>query len=366
MHAVVKKSMWTLAGLLAVFGLACVASGPNPTPTPEDEVLFFQKSAEACEWTIWDPATGETRIIEKTAGCPSEVLFDSRDRRTVSFLEDKLYEKDWAGESRERTVIAEVPKDAQGLRLWISGETGRIRFAYLAQVEDSTVELEGAPHRLLLAADPEIYRFEGQDYPRTEGLPPWGMPYMAVLLQLGKDGRWVRLALAPTKGSAGDTPGLDVLREHFDDREGVFSLRRSLLSATCAEEDCQPDWDQREEVFRRLGSELGIDSADSLGDRSVGTQSRVLFSVEWGDLPTAVGPVFWCEGECRSVVRLDDLPQANQLSISVRGNLILVTEEGTGSEGRVYRAGDAKPIEVFSGSEAAVWIARSALPPQGR
>lgn len=92
----------------------------------------------------------------------------------------------------------------------------------------------------------------------------------------------------------------------------------------------------------------------SVGQIPVGS-SFLTYRIEFGDSPHPMPPAVWCAAsDCADTTALAGaLP--GQLTLEPRGDLVLVTEEYSGAEPAVYRAGSATPVWTGPAGARAMW-----------
>ena len=102
-----------------------------------------------------------------------------------------------------------------------------------------------------------------------------------------------------------------------------------------------------------------LPGAEQVGFLPVGS-GGVLFAIQVGDTPHAYAPLLWCaDPACADRTPLAGIPGDRQLAIQPRGTHVLVTDEYTRDDARVYRFGEAGPIAELHGT--AVWLPEGAL-----
>lgn len=312
------------------------------SPTARSQLFYLEhkdpkKDEGACTAKLYDLASAKTRELFEAPACPSHVIWNAAKARVIYVASDHVWIRSIDDAKAPATDLGKLPA-GELQALYLVAKTRNVRAATLVPVADKDVVTKG---------DKVSYRFEGKEIV-AEGVPPWGVPYMALLFELDAKGAWKRVQVKPTKWEAGDTLGIDVL-DMSDQATDVASLGARLKEATCAggKLDCSVD----DKAVKKL---VGADEESSAGIAKAGAVPFVAFKVMFGDSPHAVPPLFACNAvPCAKGTKLN--VSGDQLGISVDSGSVLVTEEYTGAAPVVF---DASGMEIMRlpRAKAAVWF----------
>lgn len=343
---------------------ACSRAMP-PAGIPEDGgaavLAFHRRDAGGCEWTRWSPEGG-VEVVGASGACPTQAVFDPDGSRVV-YVADRVGAGDQAAHLSAWPALAAptitLPLPRGGMRwqpLWV-GDDGPWRLEGVglpteSRRGDETVLTVGDLSTSVWkdpGGSPRWSIVEGRSVRPTaeagvNGLfPPWG--YLAVSARYAADGAgWTLVSALPT------TLATDVVRQPTADPGAWPSLASTYVS--CRDEQiCEkPEWEARADLRGRF------DPSHSIGFLPAGGGGW-LFGVGMGDTLHAMGPVFSCaDPECTDPLPLADLPAQDPYVIAPRGSLVLIGEEYTQADARVYRLGQARPVHAMRGAERTSWL----------
>ncbi len=245
----------------------------------------------------------------------------------------------WRHDGKAKTEkLGSVPRP--DVELWVNYKSGNPMIAYMAPVDENSVTSQESTDGLVFT-----YTFEGKTYKAT-GLPPWGTPWMAIIAEF-KNGKWNRVEVAPTRGEAGDTPGLLVLKGYSERNRRSKSLREILMSATCyGGLNCDAS---QPTIVNLLGKQEGY------GAIKIKNGGTFAFATVSGDTLHATAPVYFCKTDCKKGIRLKDVMD-QQIALSVSDTTVLIAREYDNTFPRVYDGRNGKLLFSLPKARNAIWL----------
>jgi hypothetical protein len=316
-----------------------------------DDLFMFEerkvpkKKTTSCHW-LTVPAeqiTSKNRkpnLIHTSKTCPRYLIWNPAKKSAVYILEEDIYEWNWLKGSTKR-LIKLPPSAKAAMNDFFVASNGKIRVSMLHYISDDKVKKKAGKNGFM---------FRGkwiQEYKLD-----WGENYVAEVLELNH-GSWKSLAISATVSGAGGTPGITVLNDYLAKAKGVVTQNDLLETGICRLMGC--DLEQYKGAKGHLEA-LKIDPESDWGYLPFSKKkSGILFAAAFGDSPHAVPPVFICKGNCAKPKKITvKLP--SQLSISVKGEFALITNEYYGDKAHLFRAGSERPIVSWPKAQSVVWL----------
>lgn len=309
-------------------------------------VFYTQETEKGCSWQLVDPQTQEKRSLYRTSTCPSEIIWNTKQRETIysdgNTPQAAIFQVSWQGQDKPRML---GPR-GDLVDLWLSQDTGRLRRASIVETTSkNTVSDKGTSY----------FVYRGVRYP-TETLVADGMPAMAVVEELTDKG-WTVIGAKSTTWGAGDAMGTLVVKDWMKQDPQSVTLQKLLQDVTCAVQDCEnQDSKIPEAVKARIETLFPKQEAgrNSAAYKAVNATEGVLFATVLGDTLHAAGPVYYCRDHGQNIERLGPSFEFSQMSISTQGACALITEEYTGNEASILCVGRSESPLVLKKSHSAV------------
>lgn len=352
------------------------------------ELLVFEQLGDHCRWNRVAIPGAEVRTVLRTRICPDQAVWAPRAGRVYFNAGDRVYTAPW-GHSGPIQALPALPLGAASptwLDLWFDRDSGRLRVGILLETACSGRDLcryalagERFETRRDRTGEESFVLENGLPRPPKEGeeaitLPTFGVEALAAVLELDPDDGWRRIAAAPTRDEAADTPGLEVLWRYLARHPQSWDLRRAQDSASClglreTDRGCYPADKASAEVlaaFAELVPETGADEAPELGFLPLG-DGGFLFRLTWGDAPHVEFPVFTCRRRCDTAYPLEISTELRgqplTLSLSPGERYLLVAAEVGPSLAQVFQLspapGSGRAVASFSHPASVVWLPKN-------
>lgn len=311
--------------------------------------IFFymeERPTGGCRGLLSDADTGTSRVFfDHELACPQSMKWDSSTRAAYFQIDDKFYSLPWKKSAAAKLVAAFDHRKThpEGAFLvgdfWFSSETGKLRHAYLAPLSS---------FRKITGTEGYEVGFEDRKIV-TQTFLGIGIPYMAVMVEW-RDGKWTRIAEAPTTAEAGDTMGFSALPKFSDEDPRFVRLR---MKQACAESCAKEKYD--EAAFKKLAPE-GVELySDALGNTVVAT-------VLVGDSVHTSPPVFFCtDKNCATYNRVEDKLHRQIFVAAQNGWVLIGYEYGSTPKTYLFKFPSPTPIKVLPLARAATWFPYSEL-----
>ncbi len=167
------------------------------------QAFYLQEIGETCNWMLRNAEKKQVKTFHQTKACPSQILLDSKEKRTLYIQEKKLYSHSWDHAPATAKLIAELPSlphnEFDG-ELILTEPERKMRIVYLQELKEGEVQIK---------EDKRYYLYKGKWIEGRE--PAVGVPAFAIVQDLEKDGKWVEKQMVQTDTGACDTVGLDML-----------------------------------------------------------------------------------------------------------------------------------------------------------
>lgn len=302
------------------------------------KLFFFDDSTKGkcLAKTVELPAKREK--IELTFNkCPENLIWDGKRNRVLSIEGGSFWDRPLTGDSRKS--FGRIPEHSG--ELWIDKDTGNPRFAFMVDVPDKNVKIEGKEMDQV-----HIYKFEGKTY-KAKMLPDWGVAAMAITIEF-KKGLWSRIQMAPTKTGAGDTPGITALETYNQRKSDGQNLSETLKQSTCIGGKLSCSTEDKD--LKRL-----LANPEDAGVIKTSHGTRFFFPVGYGDSPHAGGPLYFCKGPCKKPVELKEVKE-DQIGLALDQDYLLVATEYENAAPRIYDAKTGELILSIPKAKSAIWL----------
>lgn len=180
---------------------------------------YFEQSTEGLAWKWFSPDTKTISIAHTFKEKPSSLYWE-RDNNLILVLTEKhiltFDRKGGIVSGVEGIVLPRLMKDEKTVGLWRDKTTKRLRVAtrYFVPPEGIGGTIE----------KPILQDSTGK---QINGLakPEWGSPAIVKVYELAQsEKQWDVIQALPTKGEAGDTPGISVLKPFWNE-EGASDIK---------------------------------------------------------------------------------------------------------------------------------------------
>lgn len=333
--------------------LACcalsVVSHARTIPLNDDAAIsYVQRDGSSYQWNFWHKNTERTERFLTSPFIPRHVFWNVSEEKVIYTLGNQVFSASTASAPAKPAKLGELPSGAGKVSLlWLDRTSARLRVATMAEVGSSNVLRTKNGLRYRLA-----------DGTTIDGIadPSWGLPYVVTVFELDRESRsWKRLARRATKDDAGLTPGISVIDDMRD--EAGFSSLRLFESASCREVDCRSDVPAElvTQASQRMRHALNSDELSIWPDDP--KRPALLFGTIMGDELHITNPLLLVTEGRRSVVTLPTHDR-RQMALSMRGAMLLVTDEG-GDNPLVFDLANGKPVFRAKATQA-VWIPHAA------
>lgn len=353
--------------VLAIAGSAfavsvAVADGKDAT------LILVEKKGKGCTFRFHFPAQNRIDDWFELPGCPSvteNLIFDPDKKRALVLRAGKYWSVDVKQNAKPAFFAdaypIEIQKNLLLTKTWFDKRSGTLRVAYLVELPiDSAGNPTGDWVRKAL---PNLAK------PWPKNGVATGVPAVALVAELQRDGSWKQLAAKPTGAEADGAPGLDVINSFVLPKARVVSLLDLLIAATCHAQACgtnpialgktTANWARK--VF---GTSTQPDEA-TFNYVAFGEKDGLLSGVGFGDSYHWNTPIFFCTGaqedRCASHKELTFQKSPvnifeNQKGISTRPGYALITQEYEGTVAYLYKSGSAKPIKIYTDDTIVAWM----------
>ena len=292
-------------------------------PTLSESLFYFAVEKKECVGhTIKFPEKKDEVVFSILGECPVNFIWNQPEKNIVYSMEDgKVFNYSFKSGVGVTKALGSLP--GYGQEIWFDSKTKKLTAVTLVFMADKAVKTEKTTN-----GSKETYTFEGKNYVTTD-LPDWGSSIMAILLEYDQDA-WRRIDIKPSKSEAGETPGADVLPGYVARQPAFIDMNKIIFASICM-------------------GELSCGIEDSIAKKALGERegygeiSNFHFAVAYGDTPHASSPVFFCTGKCEKPLQLKEVV-AEQLSLSLNKNYLLIGEEYTNADGLIY---DIKTGNLF-------------------
>lgn len=307
-------------------------------PASAEKLFFVEKtgSDECVSKYLEIPSKKET-VLMHSKDCPKNLIWDMKNKTLYYTSEDFLFSRPLDRSKMGPQKLVKLPQK-ENFSISLDAEKHQPLISYLVEVpiEDYKFTGEGETRK-------EIYKFEGKTY-ETTTTPPWGIPYVAISAVLEK-GKWKRLEVVPTKSEAGDTPGLDALSERKTEGLSMSEIAKDMYCYSkkldCTAED------------KKIAKLVKAEESDNYGHIET-KKSEFVFGTLFGDSMHASAPVFLCQNHCATSKKLKEVTET-QIGLATQGDYLLVVNEFTGDNPRVYDA-DGKLVYDNSSASQTIWF----------
>lgn len=362
----------------------------------DPELLVLEQLGDRCQWNrvaipgaqVRAEVRTQVRTVLRTRICPDQAVWTPRAGRVYFNAGDRVYTAPW-GHPGPVQALPALPLGAASLTwldLWFDRDSGRLRVGFLLETACSGRDIcryalggERFETRRNRAGEESFVLENGLPRPPKEGedavtLPTFGAEALAVVLDLDPGDGWRRIAAAPTRDEAADTPGLEILWRHLARDPQSWDLRTAQASGSClamreTDRGCYPADRVSAEVlaaFAELAPESGAEDGSDLGYLPAGDDG-FLFRVTWGDTPHIEFPVFTCRRRCDQAYPLEISTELRDhpltLSLSPGGRYLLVAAETGPSVAQVFQlspaSSDGRAVANFSRPASIVWLPRN-------
>ncbi len=360
-----------LSKVLEFCGAPAKAARPLKRPKSGELLLSMSPSAWNCAWNVYNFESGQTRTILQTEKCPSSAVFSQKE--VVYMSGKKLYRADWSGAKPQVIPLPELTeaekKNGSWRSPWISEDSGKLRIGHhaIAQIEQTPSGIRfkrnGGSVDVRKNKDGLLGYFikAGKAHGTNPGggkevsLPAWGAEHWAVIYEWS--GAWKEIAAAPTMCDAGDTPCLEVLSSYMKIAKGAVNLGDAKLSCG-GKQECfaKKPISARSDLIKLLG--VVEEDNDAVGYIPAQGGQGYLFKLVFGDSMHAMGPVYACKDDCRSRTKLENVGK-EQLSVVAQGGFVLVADEYSNTNPKIFALGKRKPH--FTPKGWAVWLPKSPI-----
>lgn len=343
--------------MLSVFSLVMsvfvVIANLWASSTTGNKIFYFETEKSQCSWILHDLDSNAKRILITTKGCPEEVIWDLAHQRTVYMIDRTIFSlKSERGATPQ--VVATLPQKYVRTMLAIN-ENGRLRAASEELVPENNVK------KTQIGQEQKInFDFEGKSYDGSS-LPNFGSPYIVVVREFDKDEGKV-ISIKPTRDDAGETPGFMEVAQEMKSSSQTISLRQLLQRGTYGEQADRlvkiSGWSKiQKDTLAKLMGIKGEAPGESLDDElaflPADGLNGVLMRTAMGDSMHFMTPIFFCRERCQKSNKLEI--NSGQISVSRRGDYIIVADEYTNEDARVFKFLKAKPVFDLKGATSVVW-----------
>lgn len=328
----------------AIGVVLAVLAGFSAPLAGQTRLSYLVETSGKVEWRLFDAVAGKTRLLASLDSMPRRFFF-ARDGMTAFVaLEEGIYRLSLAEEQPELEQVTPAVPDRFPEIIWLEETSGKLRALAMTAV---------AEEALRAGTDGELY-IERDDGEIITGFadPPWGMPYLAEVMEYEDGDGWQNVARLASRWDAEDTPGLSVA-DDFRNEVGL-SGETFARQALCKQEDCAPALPGKlEEAARSLygddpyAEEIRyLPPADGVGG--------VVFALAFGDSWHAFAPLYFL-AESGADLQQMDLNSLHQVMLSQKGRYLLVAEEYSGANPHIVDLTDGKTI-FREGATRAIWL----------
>jgi len=304
-------------------------------------LFYLENAGQKClAKTLELPQKSEKSILTISGPCPLNVIWDTENSVFYYSMEDgQVASHSYAKSPDIIKKLGAIP--GESFELWLDNKTGKLMAATMMDVKDQNVTK-------VVKKDKTIYTylFEGKKYV-TDDLNPWGMPKMALLLEL-RDNKWKRLEIKPTNSEAGDTLGLAALQSYVNKQVSGIDMNKLLNVSVCnQDEDCSTESPIAKKV---LGKQ-----ADGFGQLKTKFATVFYFPLLEGDTIHPSSPVIFCKDKCEKPLKFKEIKET-QISLVLDDEYVMIGTEYTNGNPYIYNAKTGALILNLPKAEYAVWL----------
>jgi len=351
----IKTSILSLIATLIVH-TAAMASDVAP-------LSFFTDTDDGVQWSWYSPADGKLTTVHTFKNGPDALHADS-DGQTIQIIGDgAIHHFNRDGQKLDRVIkLPAMLKDEYPMVLWRDKEDQQLRLTTWLYIRPEAIHQQGNKTLLRLPNGGTVDAIMDVE---------WGTHHVNRIFAY--DGDWRVLHTLASKGEAGDTPGLTVIKPYFDESGAsefkLFAKKYCAASPTFYQgRICHDDpinKELRDRFYADVYSDCKRTPGGYLNERSCGAATigkidcpdckfALIHPSNQGDRLHAVTPLYLLDKKTQQYHMLD-LPGINagqQITLDHAGDHILAD-----AIGKIFTI-DMKTgtVTFVGGGREAIWL----------